>query len=101
MKPTVESKGRRRQEEMRFTYSGPFAAPLLNPVSPPKPARDRAGHIVTLEPRYTASPENYTIGARVGTRIATLLELAFGRERASAPGGSSRTRRRRKPQVKA
>lgn len=100
MKPTVESRGRRRQEEMRFAHAGPFA-PLLDPIRVTKPARDRAGHIATPEPRYTASPENYTIAARVGTRIATLLELAFGRERASAPGGSSRTRRRRKPQVKA
>lgn len=77
-------KGRRRPEAMTFGYSGPFAS-LLDPIR----------ELPVTEDRYVATPENYTIGSRVGTAVAQALESAFGRERKSAPARNKGARKRR------
>jgi hypothetical protein len=83
---------------MEFVYSGPFHIVLRDTRlgrSFLKPTRDFIGRIIEPAPRYSAPAENYTIGSRLGSLVQRELEAKFGRERASAPGRSSRSRRRR------
>lgn len=71
----------RRSEQMKFSYSGPFA-PLTDPAvgrSLPK-----------TEQRYAAtSPESYTIGSRLQPEVVDRIVEAFGRD-------STRPKRRRR-----
>lgn len=67
--------GKRRFEEMKFAYSGPFSR-LLD---------SRVGRSFGADlPKHTASAENYTIGAALGDEAVLALEARFGREQDSS-----------------
>jgi hypothetical protein len=98
--------GKRRPEEMKFIFVGPF-----HPLNDDRVGRTRGeiftltqpeggrSHIATGEGRYSCSTENYTIGAAIGYAKAQLIEEKFGRERGSAPTRRKRTRSRKPAQA--
>jgi len=100
--------GRRRPEEMKFAYSGPFHyCGLLSRVgrSFAKPYRDLRGEPM-LKARYSAtSAENYTIGAALGPEVIRAIVAKFGREDSrtpqAAPRGASMRLRPSRPRFRA
>lgn len=95
MSRTVESGGRRRPEEMKFAYAGPFH-PVLDPIRAVKPMLDRLGVAVSPQPRYAAtSGERYDIESAIGRTMADYLAYTFGREREGQRAGRQRRSSRR------